>query len=78
MSQYYGECNICKNVTNYIYVCLKCGWNSCNKCLKMMQSHATYTHLDGTIFISCTNGAVKYLYAGTIFEDGSIYENYLK
>lgn len=43
-----------------------------------MQKHATYGHLDGTIFISCTNGAVKYLYAGRIFEDGSIYENYLK
>lgn len=38
LSKYRGECKVCSKLTNWIYVCLLCGWRACIPCLKMRKS----------------------------------------
>lgn len=42
-----------------------------------MHVHSTFHHLDGTVFIGCSNGCIKYFQGERIYETNSVYENYL-
>jgi hypothetical protein len=72
-----GQCKLCPNITNNIFLCLVCGWSACIKCVKRIIMHVSEEHIDGAVIMGCSTGTVKYFKASRIFEDASIYENYL-
>jgi len=68
-----GQCLLCPNITNQIYMCMLCGWSACIKCKGTLFKHSNTDHIGGSIFIACFNGGIKFFYSDTVFEDDSIY-----
>ena len=54
-----------------------CGWSACIKCVKEIFKHVAEEHIDGSIIMGCSTGTIKYFKGRGIFEDISVYENYL-
>jgi hypothetical protein len=77
LHEYMGKCKNCPNITNNIFLCLVCGWSACLKCVKEIFRHVSEEHVDGAIVMGCSTGTVKYFRNNGIFEDASIYENYM-
>ena len=77
LHMYMGKCKLCPNVTNNIFLCLNCGWSGCLKCSTQIFKHVGDEHLQGTAIMGCSTGSVKYVKQSLIFQDASIYENYL-
>jgi hypothetical protein len=43
----------------------------------MLFRHSNNEHIGGSISISCFDGGIKFFYGDRVFEDDSIYQDYL-
>jgi len=68
-----GQCPLCPNITNKIYMCMLCGWSACIKCQLMLFKHSRTDHIGGSVFIACFNGEILFFFGNNVFQETSIY-----